>query len=328
MGNMSAPESKPNNNLDYIFKTVSGSTAFKHISFKTSVDFNYPVNLVDSFSTGSQSIVYTTKILNFAGFMGVLPLSFRHDVFRKHRSKNDSLGDFLDIFNSRNLLFLAQLSSRSSSELLSTRKKHSKNKHEFSLSNSMLAIAGFLAFDAKPESKIGWKFYAFFSGFFSSRLRNHSNLEQILEYLVKMPVKIIMFSKRSVLVNENIQGNLCNLKNNSSGLGVNMVLGKRMVVYQRNATIKLGPLAEHEFESMLPKGKLLKLLTECVKVFWNDTVFVDVRMIRSGETIGPCFLGKVGFEKKLGLNSWLSNNHSRIDRSDCNFSLLAPGSGH
>ncbi|MFN5290975.1 MAG: type VI secretion system baseplate subunit TssG [Planctomycetia bacterium] len=297
------------------------------ILFKTAIDLNYPVNLIESFSNDTKQILYTTKIFNFAGFMGILPLGVRRDVLRKHRIKNDSLGDFLDIFNSRNLLFLSQLTARSTAELLATNKKLKKGKHEFNVTNSIRALVGLLAFDDKPYSKIGWKFYAFFSGFFSSRLRNHLNLVQILQGLIKMPLQIKMFTKKLVMTNETIQGKIDFSKNNNPALGVNMVLGKRMIVYQRNATIVIGPLGENDFETMLPDGKVLKLIRECVKVYWNNAVFVDVKLIRCGDSIGACFLGKLGNEKKLGWNTWLKKNYSTKDRSDCNFSLLVSGSG-
>lgn len=316
----------PRNNQETLVKHASESDA-NNISFRTNSNFSYPINLLDVSRNNSKSLVISTSIFNLAGFMGILPLSVRNKVYRKHRAKDNSLGDFFDIFNSRNLLFLSQLSSRAGSQLLAGNKKHVQGEHAFTTQRSILSLAGLFAFEGEPSAKAGWKFFAFFSGFFSSHLRNHLNLVQILNYVLKMPVEIQMFSKRWIHVNQDIQGKLNYSPNNSSNLGVNMILGKIMQVYQRNAVVKVGPLDKENFYMLLPDGKLLNVMKEIVKVYWNDSVFVQVHLIRRSESIGKCFLRGSGISNRLGWDTWLLKSDTSKDRADCHFGLLAYGSG-
>jgi len=106
-----------------------------------------------------------------------------------------------------------------------------------------------------------------------------------------------------------------------------MILGKRVRMYQRQCRISVGPLDESRFQEFLPGGVWLNKIKEIVKVYWNNSVSVELKLIRKADSIGPTSLGKKNYLSLLGRNSWLYSCKFIIkNRDDCHFNLTEIGS--
>jgi predicted component of type VI protein secretion system len=148
----------------------------------------------------------------------------------------------------------------------------------------------------------------------------------MLAYYLGVPVDVEMFGQGWENIDEKFQGKLSLDRNSGSVLGENMILGKRVKMYQRQCRISIGPLDESRFQDFLPGGVWLNRVKEVVRVYWNNSVSVDLKLIRKADSIGPSFLGLKSFLKKLGRDTWVFSRNLSKNRNDCHFKLLEIGS--
>jgi len=300
----------------------------QRLLFKSKSDLNYPLKSSEFIRDEKGSLVAQTSFFNLVGHMGILPLSVREEVLQRHRNKDDGLKDFLDIFNSRSLSFLFELENRFriSGSALDFKSQHNLNHKN--LVFVLLALIGFadLGLDSCKNSNL--PLYIYFSGFFSSKIRNKENLQQMLEYLLDVPIQIQTFAQRWVGIGEIFQGKISKSANSGSSLGVDTVLGKKIKMSQRQVTINIGPLGKRKFMEFLPGGIWHKKIEEIVRVYWKNSVSITIRLIKQGGSITPVLIGKSANASRLGLDSWLITRNLTKDRDDCNYGLMVEGSAH
>lgn len=289
--------------------------------YKNSIDLKYPFSNIDKTNVSEDKLLVFTTIFSLAGTLGVLPLQIREELLNRHRDKDDSLTDFIDIFNSRAIDFLVAIQKK---KIFGTNSQiYSKQSN---LGSILKSIVGFYNYGEEQKSKVGISFYIFFGGYFSSRIRNQENLQQMLSFYLGVPIEIEMFCQGWEYIDQKHQGKLSFDKNLGSSLGENMILGKRIRIYQRQCRISVGPLDESSFQEFLPGGVWLNKIKEIVRVYWNNSVSIELKLIRKANSIGTIFLGKKNYYKILGRNSWLLSCKININRDDCHFKLLGIGS--
>jgi predicted component of type VI protein secretion system len=135
-----------------------------------------------------------------------------------------------------------------------------------------------------------------------------------------------MFCQGWEKIDKKFQGKLSFDKNLGSSLGENMILGKRVRMFQRQCRISIGPLDESRFQEFLPGGVWLNKIKEIVRVYWNNSVSVELKLIRKADSIGPTSLGKKNYFTRLGRDSWLFSCNLILNRDDCHFKLVEIGS--
>jgi len=309
------------NAFDLLLKTNHSGFIDLNPRFKSFLELKYPFNNVEKSEVSKDKLLLYSTIFNLAGALGILPLSVREELVKRHREKDDSLADFIDIFNSRSIDFLVAIQCKRDLGANS----HIQSKLS-SLALILRSIVGFNGYDLGNNSYVGISFYVFFAGFFSARIRNRENLQQMLAYYLGVPVDVEMFGQGWENIDEKFQGKLSLDRNSGSVLGENMILGKRVKMYQRQCRISIGPLDESRFQDFLPGGVWLNRVKEIVRVYWNNSVSVDLKLIRIADSIGPSFLGLKSFLKKLGKDTWVFSRNLPNNRNDCHFKLLEIGS--
>ena len=289
--------------------------------YKNSVDLKYPFNNLEKTDVSNDKLLVFTTIFSLAGVLGVLPLPIREELLKRHREKDDSLRDFIDIFNSRAIDFLVAIQGKRTFRINSS--IHSKLG---SLGSVLQSIVGFYNYGEEQNSHVGTSFYVYFGGYFSARVRNQENLQQMLSFYLGVTVEVEMFCQGWENIDQKFQGKLSFDKNFSSSLGVDMILGKRVRMFQRQCRISIGPLDKSRFQEFLPGGDWLNKIKEIVKVYWNNSVSVELKLIRKADSIGPTSLGKKNYFTRLGRDSWLFSCKLVINRDDCHFKLMEIGS--
>jgi len=285
--------------------------------YKNSVDLKYPFNNLEKTDVSKDKLLVFTTIFSLAGTLGVLPLPIREELLKRHREKDDSLRDFIDIFNSRAIDFLVAIQDKRTFKIISN--IHSKLG---SLGSVLQSIVGFYNYGEEQKSQVGIPFYVFFGGYFSGRVRNLENLQQMLLFYLDVTVEVEMFCEGWENIEKKFQGKLSFNKNYGSSLGENMILGKRVRMYQRQCKISVGPLDESRFQEFLPGGVWLNKIQEIVRVYWNNSVSVELKLIRKADSICSTFLGKKNYFTRLGRDSWLFSCNLKRDKEDYHFRLL------
>jgi type VI secretion system protein ImpH len=99
----------------------------------------------------------------------------------------------------------------------------------------------------------------------------------------------------------------------AGALGVNTILGAHAWQRQTKFRIVLGPLKEHEFQSMLPGGSRLKRLSALVRNYVGDSLSWDVRLFLDKRVSQPFRLDRI---TRLGWTSWLGHCPEGEGRDD------------
>ena len=118
--------------------------------YKNSVDLKYPFNNLEKTDVSNDKLLVFTTIFSLAGVLGVLPLPIREELLKRHREKDDSLRDFIDIFNSRAIDFLVAIQGKRTFRINSS--IHSKLG---SLGSVLQSIVGFYNYGEEQNSYVG-----------------------------------------------------------------------------------------------------------------------------------------------------------------------------
>jgi len=99
----------------------------------------------------------------------------------------------------------------------------------------------------------------------------------------------------------------------AGALGVSTVLGGRAWQRQTKFRVVLGPLKHHEFQSLLPGSKRLRVLKALVRNYVGDSLNWDVRLFLDKRVSQPLRLDGV---TRLGWTSWLGHCPEGEGRDD------------
>lgn len=146
----------------------------------------------------------------------------------------------------------------------------------------------------------------FFSGIYSSQVRNADGLAAVLSGYLERPAKVEQFvgswlelphSERT-----RISGSNALRKRPGVNLGGGAVLGKMVWDRQHNFRIHIGPLDHDVFVSLLPQGKALPAVIALVEQYIGLELSWDLKLGLKHDQVMPC---RLGLRSRLGWTSWL-----------------------
>ncbi len=255
------------------------------------------------------------NILGLTGSMGVLPFHYTELILKRQKLKDETLEKFLDLFNHRTISLFFQASVKYNLPLQYERNRLLKSRHQGkdTQTQSLLSLIGMGTeglsnrLYTKDESLIKY------SGIFTQKIRNISNLKQLLHAHFCIPVEIDQFIGQWEDLIEDVRTRLPDF-NNPKGcnacLGRTVMLGKKGWFAQGRISIILGPLNKHQLTKFAPGTKALRALNELVRLYVgmeNDYEFI-IRIRR-------CDIpDKIQLNRKepriIGWNTWLSSKNT------------------
>ncbi len=254
----------------------------------------------------------TLNIMGLTGSMGVLPFHYTELILKRQKLKDETLEKFFDLFNHRTLSLFYQASVKYNLPLQYERNRLLKSRYQARdiQTQSLLSLIGMgtegLAerLYTKDESLIRY------SGLFTQKVRNASNLKQILHSHFAIPVEIDQFVGQWEDLIDDVRTRLPD-KMNPAGcnacLGRTVMLGKKGWFAQGKISIILGPLDTQQLTRFAPGTRALKALNELVRLYVgmeNDYEFI----IRIRKCDIP---DKIQLKRKnppiIGWNTWLSS---------------------
>jgi type VI secretion system protein ImpH len=159
--------------------------------------------------------------------------------------------------------------------------------------------------DAAPDHA---KLY--FSGIYSSQVRNADGLAAVLSGYLRRPAKVEQFvgswlelppSERTRLT-----GSSARRRRPGVNLGGGAVLGKMVWDRQHNFRVHIGPLDHEVFVSLLPQGTALPAVVALVEQYIGLELAWDLKLSLNPDQVKPCRLGP---HSRLGWTSWLGMKH-------------------
>ena len=254
----------------------------------------------------------TLNIMGLTGSIGVLPFHYTEFILKRQKLKDETLVHFFDLFNHRTLSLFFQASVKYNLPLQYERNKllKDRNQPKDTQTQSLLSLIGLGTeglterLYTKDESLLKY------SGLFTQKIRNASNLKQLLRSHFCIPVQIDQFIGQWEDLIEDVRTRLPD-QTNPTGcnacLGRTAMIGKKGWFAQGKIRIILGPLNSQQLNKFAPGTKALKALNELVRLYVgmeSDYEFI----IR----IRKCDIPqKIQLKRKdppiIGWNTWLSS---------------------
>lgn len=244
----------------------------------------------------------TVNFMGLTGPEGVLPNPYTSLIIEREREGDNSLRDFLDIFNHRMISLFYRAWRKYRFDVACERGERDR------FSRNLLSLLGLGTERMRDRQTISDDSLIYYSGLLAQRPRSAQALQQILSDYFDVPVAIEQFSGGWYRLDRETQCRLSEEDTDSGELGFGAVVGDEMWNQQSRVRIVLGPLSLERYSDFLPDGQSFKPLHSWVRFYSNDEWDFEVKLILAREQVPACTLGSQGVSRpQLGWVSWVKS---------------------
>lgn len=282
------------------------------LRFRSLLSLNFPPSEISDLSFESDKVRSASgdplseiqvTFMGLVGPSGVLPRPYTELLINRHIEKRDDAAHaFMDFFSHRMtaLFYEAWQKYRFHIEY--------ERKGSADFEDWLLHLVGFtpttlertLARDDAPGS-LRRDLFSWFSGLWSQRPRNPSNLQSILEYTFQLPCRVDSFAGRWIRLEPD---QYTRLGQANARLGESAVAGTRVRDYQSAFRVSFGPLSLSAYRSLLPDTEAHRKLVKLVRFYAGIELDFEIELILDRHSIPAPQLG-AGGSINLGRLGWL-----------------------
>jgi type VI secretion system protein ImpH len=272
----------------------------------------FPASEIQALETGRTGP--PRMLVNFFGLtgpQGVLPLEYSELVAERVRQRDNSLRDFLDVFNHRliSLFYRAWERTRPLGGDAATDEDRFRD-HLLDLAG--LGTTGLLDQLGLPPAAL-----PFYVGLLAMPTRPAVALELLLEDYFGVPVDVEQFVGGWYSIDEASQCALGDESSASSQLGFGAVAGDEIWDLQARARLRLGPLTRAQYDTFLPTGRAYAELRALTRFFTGEQVDIELQLVLARDEVPPVSLGAdSAAPTPLGWCTWLRSRPFTRDASD------------
>ncbi len=247
------------------------------VRFKTRTSLSFPNNEIFSIASGaeqSSAMPWEMQVnfMSLAGSIGVLPYHYTELILQRLKQKDESLLQFLDLFNHRTVSLFYQAGTKYSLPIEYERKKLNSNikKNKSTSSQALLSLIGLGTQGLTERLHIKDESLLFYSGLLTQKIRTSSGLKKILSDYFDLPVRIQEFVGHWQELIPDIRTQLASKlepKGLNASLGQSAMLGARGWIAQGKIRILLGPLNKDQFYRFAPGTKSLTAMNDMVQLY-------------------------------------------------------------
>jgi len=252
----------------------------------------------------------TPKMLvNFMGISGVqgpLPFPYSEMIFQRKRSGDNSLQDFLDIFNHRIAAVMHLTRKQGTVSLFS--ETPDKTPH----ATAFMALIGLGQKSCQNKLKVPDRALLTFAGNFWCQTHSRESLIRILTEYFKIPVKVEECVGQRLPIEPEQQTRIGN-SGQFQVLGDTAALGTATWDYGSHFRVVVGPLKAKKFQDFLPSGALFSELASLIRFYTNPHITFEIELrIKKRDTLAL----KLDNEHQLGWRSWLGKSSTHEGEDD------------
>lgn len=316
------------NNTIFSINPVARFTppATENIRFKTKQSLSFPasdlanINIRKNDGTQNQ----WNMLVNFMGLTGsngVMPFHYSEFVLNRLRAKDNSVHDFLNLFNHRSISLFYQASVKYNLPLEYERRKlHTTSPFETDKhSKILLSLIGLGTQGLQNRLYTKDESLIYYSGLFTKKLRTTTGLKQIIHHHFAIPVEIQEFMGQWQNLIDDVRTRLPGLelpRGQNNQLGRSVMLGRKGWFSQGKFRIILGPLTQKQLHTFAPGTTTLKALDEIVKLYINFEHDYDYVMRIRRCDIPERILLNPTKPPIMGWNTWLSMSRDTFPAND------------
>jgi type VI secretion system protein ImpH len=253
-------------------------------------------------------------LVNFMGLIGpegVLPNPYTSLIIERQREGDNSLRDFLDIFNHRIISLFYRAWRKYRIDVAYERGERDR------FSRQLLSLLGLGTEGMRDRQTVSDELLIYYAGLLGQHPRSAQALQQILSDYFDVPVAIEQFSGGWYRLDRETQCRVSEENTDSGELGFGAVVGDEMWNQQSRVRIVIGPLTLDRYADFLPDGESFEPLRGWVRFFSNDEWDFEVKLILEREQVPACTLGADGVSgPQLGWVSWVKSAPFQRDPGD------------
>ncbi len=252
--------------------------------------------------------------VNFMGLTGpmvVLPYAYSELILERLRNHDESLPDFLDIFNHRLLSFFYRAWEKYHFDV-TYRLGDEDRFTQFLLDFVGMGTPGLQDRQAVPDEA-----FLHYVALLAEQSRSAVALEAILHDYFEIPVEIEQFAGAWFRLDTDTQCCMRDQETESEELGGGAVVGDAIWDQQSTIRIKLGPMGLVQYCDFLPEGSAYEPLRAITKFFTNGEFNCEVQLVLDRIEAPNCELGnECDGGQRLGWVTWLKSKPLQRDPGD------------
>ncbi len=282
------------------------------IRFTATQKFGYPGNAITkleetSFEDGLHKVNMQVSFMGLTGCSGALPQFYSELVMQRLRYKDTTMRDFYDMFNHRLISLYYRAWKKYKPSLNHVNKD--KNKDPYT------QILGLLS-GGYNEHQLH------FSGLYSRKIRNASDLKSILSSYLGCDVTIKQMIGQWHDLNPQEQTRLASqtlYEGQHACLGVDTVIGNKVWDISSNIEVHISSNDPSKARALLPKGTLFELTNKIIKDYVGNAVQFRLVIESNFDELETATLSKN--DCQLGANSFLGARKNTLNTNPTKLSF-------
>jgi len=263
----------------------------------------------------------TVGFMGLTGSTGVLPFHYTEILFQRLKMRDESLRDFLDLFNHRIVSLFFQAGVKYRLPLAYERQKLIQQRRERldSHTHAILSLLGLGTDHLLDQLKLNHESLVFFAGLLSQRTRPANSLRQLLAYYFDVPVEVQEFIGEWHDLIEDVRSRLPypgNPMGQNACLGKSAILGGKGWFAQGKIRVLIGPLNAEQFQRFAPGTTTLRQLNEIVKLYSGSELDTEYVLRVARRHIPRRIQLRQESPPTIGWDTWLASQVTHTDRDD------------
>jgi type VI secretion system protein ImpH len=290
------------------------------VRFRSRLSLAFPPSAIHELTEvegGDRPVEMTVAFMGLTGPLGVLPRHYTELLLERTRRKDNTLRDFLDLFNHRVISLFYRTWEKYRFPIAYERAvAQQHDDDDFSL--NIFDLIGMGTKGMRGRLEVGDEALLFYAGLLGQRPHSASALTGILHDFFEIPVEVRQFIGQWLHLSKENRTSLGGEANNS--LGVNTIAGSRVWDQQARFRLCLGPLTFREFSRFLPASSTFRLLVQFARYIAGQECDFDVQLILKADEVPKSQLGAMGERApRLGWTTWLKTKDFTHDAEDAVF---------
>jgi type VI secretion system protein ImpH len=297
------------------------------VRFRSHLSLNFPPSAIHEVARaedGGGPPQMTVAFMGLAGPLGVLPRHYTELLLERMRHKDETLRDFLDLFNHRLIALFYRAWEKYRFPIAYERAVH-KGEADDRFTRHLFDLIGLGTKGLRRRLDLEDEPLLFYVGLLAQHPRSASALEGLLTDYFEVPVAVTQFNGQWLFLSEASRSRL-GIGEENNALGVSAVAGRHVWDQQAKFRLRLGPLTFAEFCQFLPSGDGFRPLVAMTRFSAGDECDFDVQLVLKAAEVPWCCLGDNGEHTvRLGWSTWLKSQEFTGDADDA---IFASGLSH
>ena len=301
------------------------------IRFNTHQTLSFPSSEISTIKkkTGKTGAIQWVMDVNFMGITGaqtVLPYHYTEMVLQRLKLKDQSLRNFLNLFNHRIISLFYQAANKYRLPIayerthLNKKNKTQKDNH----TQLLLSLIGLGTKNLTDRLYTRDESLLYYSGLLTQQIKTTSGLKQFLQNHFNVPIEIKEFIGQWQELIDDVRTKLPGKdipQGQNNCLGRSAMMGKKGWFAQGKFRIIIGPLNKSQLKNFAPGTKSLKAIDEIVRLYagmeYDYDFIIRIKRIDVPEKINlsSTKMPTIGWDTWLSSKSRNYNENETVDIS-------------